>query len=55
MTENQQTTENQPTEQKPYDYRKIAIAVCSGLAVALGVYFDAIPLDFITNLFATKS
>ena len=34
-----------------YDFKRIAIAVFAGLAVGLGVFFEAIPLDFIVGLF----
>lgn len=53
MTE--QTTNNEkPTSEKFKHYRRIGLALFSALAVGLGVYLEAIPVSFITDMFAGK-
>ncbi len=54
-TKNKTSTEAPLTdEQKTFKHRKkLAIAICSGIAVALGIYLEAIDLTLITAMFAS--
>ena len=39
------------TEEQKTLYKRLGIAAFAGLAVALGVFFEAIPIDFIVSIF----
>lgn len=49
MENNEQPTDNSKM------YKKLLVAVAAGIAVAAGVFFDAIPLEFIGSIFQQPS
>jgi len=53
MTE-QTTNDEKPVSDKFKHYRRIGLAVFSALAVGLGIYLEAIPISFITDMFTGK-
>lgn len=54
QTTNNETVDEKPTSEKFKHYRRIGLALFSALAVGLGVYLEAIPVSFITDMFAGK-